>query len=66
MMISLHIVSTFILCRHYVFLMFLLFRPLLYLLYYIHDLRTLYAAILMILSNKEIVADSEAYGVIEL
>jgi hypothetical protein len=46
--------------------MFLLFHPLLYLLYYIHDLRILYAAILMVISNKEIVADFEADGVIEL
>ena len=49
-----------------IFSMLLCFHPLLYLLYYIHDLRSLYAAILMIFNNKEIVADFEADGVIEL
>ena len=49
-----------------IFSMLLCVHPLLNLLYYIHDLRSLYAAIPMILSNKEIVADFEADGVIEI
>lgn len=49
-----------------IFSMFLFFHPLLYLLYYIHDLRSLDSSILMIFNNKEIIADFEADGVIEI